>query len=876
MKKLIFIFLGILFWGISINAQVNLQSGLIAYYPFNGNANDESGNGNNGTVNGATLSTDKFGNSNSAYYFNGVSNSISIPTQFATNVNEASFTTLMNLEWTSSSTIFHLGSSVGGEFRLETANNNLFFAVKLTDLNWYQVESPMSLNQWHFITAIYKKGISINLYIDGTLVNSLALPNLNLYTPTEITNSIGKYTNSNLPDSYFWKGKIDELRFYNRALNDSEIQALNNSGMGYSVTVPTGTNACYIAGTMNNWIQQAMKKIDATHFTLGIPTATVADNYKYYSGPTLAYIEKDTNNNDIPNRNYSANDVVAKWTLVYNGAATGGPVPSSPLLITPTAVAPAFVPSGTWDGTVDTMWGGIAAQPINVIFKGEAIGFGVNGSGDLDATFKATYDTHKLYFLFQVDDDVVCQASDYSWLGDKIEIYMGLPGYSPTGPALQTHGRLFAIKAQTAPTLIGEDGTDNYGSLPYSLATNGVQYSYSTTAKGYVLQVAIDRAIALESIPDNSTIAFDVVIADNDQGNGNPGVRYRKSWYNDGETNEPWNSMQYTGQLTLNGNSEAKTVNNNTAGGLLDVLKSASVLNTVTDLTITGNIDARDFVTMRDSCIALKTIDISNATIVSYVGSAGTNGPLFQTYDANILPLNAFYNYTIQGFSKTSLTSIKLPTSVTSITDGDFAYCNSLTSFTIPNLVDSIGSGAFNNCTSLTSINIPNSVYRIGEGTFNNCRFTSIIIPNSVNHIGNGAFGNCSHLTTIYAQNSTPVNLSNVLGVFLGVNTTTCTLYVPIGSKVNYQAAAQWKDFTNIVEISTTDVKTINSNNIKFFSGKSFIRAEFDGKAKVEVYNLSGILLKQAHATNTFTVDNLNAGLYIIKVNGGAYKVVLE
>ncbi|MBU4445745.1 hypothetical protein KJ656_11790, partial [bacterium] len=46
-------------------------AGIVAYYPFNGNANDESGNDNHGTVNSATLTTDRFGNENSAYYFDG-------------------------------------------------------------------------------------------------------------------------------------------------------------------------------------------------------------------------------------------------------------------------------------------------------------------------------------------------------------------------------------------------------------------------------------------------------------------------------------------------------------------------------------------------------------------------------------------------------------------------------------------------------------------------------------------------------------------------------------------------------------------------------------------------------------------------------------
>jgi hypothetical protein len=56
----------------------NLQQGLVAYYPFNGNANDASGNGNNGIVNGATLTADRFGNANRAYNFDGNAQYISV------------------------------------------------------------------------------------------------------------------------------------------------------------------------------------------------------------------------------------------------------------------------------------------------------------------------------------------------------------------------------------------------------------------------------------------------------------------------------------------------------------------------------------------------------------------------------------------------------------------------------------------------------------------------------------------------------------------------------------------------------------------------------------------------------------------------------
>ena len=57
----------------------NLQNGLVAYYPFCGNANDESGNGYNGMISGATLSLDRFNKSNSAFYFNGINSKIELP-----------------------------------------------------------------------------------------------------------------------------------------------------------------------------------------------------------------------------------------------------------------------------------------------------------------------------------------------------------------------------------------------------------------------------------------------------------------------------------------------------------------------------------------------------------------------------------------------------------------------------------------------------------------------------------------------------------------------------------------------------------------------------------------------------------------------------
>ena len=116
------------------------------------------------------------------------------------------------------------------------------------------------------------------------------------------------------------------------------------------------------------------------------------------------------------------------------------------------------------------------------------------------------------------------------------------------------------------------------------------------------------------------------------------------------------------------------------------------------------------------------------------------------------------YNYSIgdEAFSYCrSLTSINIPSSVTSIGNGAFSDCHSLTSINIPSSVTSIGNEAFSDCRSLTSINIPSSVTSIGKYAFSGCRsLASINIPSSVTSIGEYAFSGCRSLTSINIPSS--------------------------------------------------------------------------------------------------------------------------
>ncbi|MCX6650555.1 MAG: fibronectin type III domain-containing protein [Methanomassiliicoccales archaeon] len=97
-----------------------------------------------------------------------------------------------------------------------------------------------------------------------------------------------------------------------------------------------------------------------------------------------------------------------------------------------------------------------------------------------------------------------------------------------------------------------------------------------------------------------------------------------------------------------------------------------------------------------------------------------------------------------------TITSVTIPSSVTSIGNGAFQYCANLTSVTIPSSVTSIGAWAFAYCTSLTSVTIPNGVTSIGSNAFALCTaLTSITIPNSVTSIGGFSFSQCTNLTSM-------------------------------------------------------------------------------------------------------------------------------
>ena len=210
-------------------------NGLVGYWPFNGNANDESGNGNNGTVNGATLTADRFGNSNKAYSFDGIANYIALVNNPTTsNQSFSLFSWILTPNTSTRRQIFSYGSNtpMQGVWLFVNTNNNLEFDLSLT-------AGPISTenigdSSWHFVGVTNNAG-SIQIYVDG--ISSGASQTMS----PNITNQGATIGTSIIADNWFFNGKIDDIGVWNRALDSSEISNLYNGNICYQFITVTDT-----------------------------------------------------------------------------------------------------------------------------------------------------------------------------------------------------------------------------------------------------------------------------------------------------------------------------------------------------------------------------------------------------------------------------------------------------------------------------------------------------------------------------------------------------------------------------------------------------------------------------------------------------------
>jgi hypothetical protein len=205
-------------------------NGLVGWWPFNGNANDESGNGNNGIANGTSLITDRFGNSDEAFAFNGTSNFLEIPFSQQLSVFSGNFSIMLwvknelpinhagaHILWRPAYASFVIGIGAGSN-KIDFAQGGVlsFYATNSVFVNdWQQIVLTKNFNN----ISVYTNG-----YLDGVYLDNISFVDYGNLIFGKAPNSGGGFNGS-----YYFKGSLDDIAIYNRALSQQEITELYNA-----------------------------------------------------------------------------------------------------------------------------------------------------------------------------------------------------------------------------------------------------------------------------------------------------------------------------------------------------------------------------------------------------------------------------------------------------------------------------------------------------------------------------------------------------------------------------------------------------------------------------------------------------------------------
>ena len=333
MKNKIFLLMAVTTLGLTTATIAQVPSyvptnGLVGYWPFNGNANDESGNGNNGTVNGATLTQDRFGNLGKAYSFNanylghysgadyirclnpGPLGSTSRTFSFWVKTDSASISLLNN-------TVLSYGKNeVGGlaqQFRIVVGGGGCNSGgILVHNLSGSKESQYTPLNSWDFFSVVYDSFLGQNftgvkIYLNANLLTNYCTDNAGSIMNTGNQNpiTIGRYHDLNwTTDEGWFKGILDDIGIWNRALTQQEITDIYN-GCQLAVNTQPANQAINI----NNNAQFVVGSSDTnatyqwqTDLGLGFQNISNAGQYNGATNDTLSVSNVTMSNDNQPFR----------------------------------------------------------------------------------------------------------------------------------------------------------------------------------------------------------------------------------------------------------------------------------------------------------------------------------------------------------------------------------------------------------------------------------------------------------------------------------------------------------------------------------------------------------------------------------------------
>ncbi len=211
------------------------------------------------------------------------------------------------------------------------------------------------------------------------------------------------------------------------------------------------------------------------------------------------------------------------------------------------------------------------------------------------------------------------------------------------------------------------------------------------------------------------------------------------------------------------------------AGSLFSMVQPNQFAS-VKSLTLRGELDARDFATIR-RFVNLQTLSLSEISIKAYKGAEGTLAGVKQ-YHISEIPAESFKGMTsLQSFSASgeiesfgaktfegcsALSDVTLPNTLTEFAGSNFTDCTTLHSIVLPTSLSDLGMATFKGCISLTKVSMPETITEIGDEVFASCRALSqIVLPKDLTEIGTSAFEGCTSLTEVIL----PENVSSI-GMF--------------------------------------------------------------------------------------------------------------
>jgi len=189
--------------------------GLVGWWPFNGNADDESVNTNNGTVNGATLTQDRFFNENSAYQFDGLDDNISVIRNY-----QNSFAVSLWFSPISTPGYNPLIEAFDSNWEIQLKDNTIdYIGFTVSGAQEYISSITAQVNDWQHLVCAYEND-SAFIYYNGVITDEFSvLPLLN-------TDGTFNFGSSLSGIAQFFNGKLDDIGIWNRALNECEITEL--------------------------------------------------------------------------------------------------------------------------------------------------------------------------------------------------------------------------------------------------------------------------------------------------------------------------------------------------------------------------------------------------------------------------------------------------------------------------------------------------------------------------------------------------------------------------------------------------------------------------------------------------------------------------